>query len=234
MRGLKNFDREFEVTNRLRAERTQYLLNAACVAGTTRFVVQSFTGWPNERSGGPVKSESEPLDSNPPETMRRTLEAIRRLEEMVSNATGMTGIVLCYGAFYGLGTSVTHGGEIIEAVRLRKLPVIGDGRGVWSWLHIDDCGRATQIAIERGPAGIYNIVDDEPAEVSVWLPYLARVLGARPPLHLPVWPGRLFVGDAGISLMTRIRGSSNAKARQVLNWQPACTSWREGFRYRLA
>jgi 2-alkyl-3-oxoalkanoate reductase len=230
VRSLKKFDEEFALTNRLRTEGTEHLLAAARSAGTRSFIAQSYTGWPNMREGGRVKTEDEPLDPHPPKTMRRTLDAIRQLETMVSSASHMTGIVLRYGSFYGPGTLLAPGGDVVEAVRQRKFPVIGDGAGVWSFIHVDDAANATRLAIERGASGIYNIVDDEPAEVSAWLPDLARAIGAKPPYHLPAWLGRLVIGEAGISMMTKVRGSSNAKAKLALNWQPGYASWRDGFR----
>jgi len=233
MHDVKNFDREFETTNKLRTEGTQYLLEAAQAAGASRFVAQSFTGWTNDRTGDRIKNEEDPLDPDPPKAMRNTLEAIQRLEEMVLNATGLTGIVLRYGSFYGPGTSLGEGGEIVEMVRAGKFPLVGDGAGVWSFLHIDDAAQATRLAIERAPAGKYNIVDDEPAEISEWLPYLAQTVGGKPPHHLPNWLGKIAIGESGLSLMTQIRGSSNATAKSILEWQPKYPSWREGFRRGL-
>jgi len=234
IRSLKNFDEQFALTNRLRTEGTEYLLAAARAVGAHRFIAQSYTGWPNIREGGRVKTEDDPLDPNPPQAMRKTFDAIRQLETMVSGASGITGIILRYGSFYGPGTSVALNGEIVGLVRQRKFPIFGDGAGVWSFTHIDDAANATRLAIERGPSGIYNIVDDEPAEVSVWLPELARAVGAKPPYHLPAWLGRLVIGDAGTSMMTAVRGSSNAKAKRVLGWQPMYATWRDGFRGGLA
>ncbi|HYT21006.1 MAG TPA: NAD-dependent epimerase/dehydratase family protein [Candidatus Polarisedimenticolia bacterium] len=197
-------------------------------------MAQGFTGWPSERSGGRIKSEADPLDANPPASMRRALQAIRRLEVMVSTASELAGVVLRYGLFYGPSTSVSHEGEFIEAARHRKFPIIGGDAGVWSWIHIDDCARATQIAVQSATSsGIYNIVDDEPAEVSVWLPYLAQALGAKAPLRVPAWIGRLLVGEPIVLFMTKIRGSSNALAKRVLKWQPQYASCREGFRSGL-
>jgi len=234
MRNLKHFDREFEITNRLRTEVTEYLLDAAHACGSERFIAQSYGSWPNERKGGRVKSEDDPLDSEPPASMRRSLDAIRRLEQMVPSAVGLTGIVLRYGAFYGPGTSMGAGGEITELVRQRMFPVFGDGAGVWSFIHIADAARATRLAVEHGPVGIYNIVDDEPAEASVWLPDFARAIGAKPPYRLPAWIGRLFIGEAGVLMMTKIRGSSNQKASDILGWRPIFRSWRDGFRNGLS
>jgi nucleoside-diphosphate-sugar epimerase len=234
MRDLKHFDREFEVTNRLRTEGTEHLLAAAQAAGAERFVAQSFTGWPNARSGDRLKDENDELDSNPPEAMSRSLEAIRRLEAMVSSAPHLTGVVLRYGALYGPGTSLGEGGEMTELARQRKLPIFGEGTGVWSFLHIDDAAQAALLAMERGNSGLYNIVDDEPAEVSDWLPDLARALGAKPPRHLPAWLGRLLIGEAGLSMMNSIRGSVNTKAKRLLRWQPLHPNWREGFRRGLS
>lgn len=229
MRTLKNFDHEFALTNRLRTEGTRNLLAAARAMGTRRFVAQSYAGWPNIREGGRVKTEDDPLDPNPPQLARQTFDAIRQLEAMVSGASGMTGIVLRYGSFYGPGTSIAPDGSIVQLVRQRRFPIFGDGGGVWSFIHIDDAAHATALAIERGPAGIYNIVDDEPAEVSVWLPELAKTVGAKPPCHLPVWLGQLVIGETGMSMMMKVRGSSNAKAKRVLGWQPIYPSWRDGF-----
>jgi 2-alkyl-3-oxoalkanoate reductase len=230
VRSFKNVDREFALTNALRTDGTRYLLAAAHAAGVRRFVAQSYTGWPNRREGGRVKTEDDPLDPHPPRLMTHTLDAIRQLEAAVSNVPGMTGVVLRYGSFYGPGTSLGADGEITEMVRRRRLPIVGGGTGVWSFTHIVDAAAAARLAAEGGPGGIYNIVDDEPAEVSTWLPYLARAIGARPPYRVPAWLARSIIGDAMLAMMTSIRGSSNAKAKRVLGWQPVYKTWREGFR----
>jgi nucleoside-diphosphate-sugar epimerase len=233
MGNLKNLDKEFALTNRLRTEGTEYLLAAAREVGARTFVAQSYTGWPNIREGGRIKTEDDPLDPNPPGAMRRTLAAIRQLEAMVAHASELSGIVLRYGSFYGPGTVIALNGAIVQMVRQRKFPIVGGGGGVWSFIHIDDAASATRLAIEQGPAGIFNIVDDEPAEVAVWLPELARAVNGRPPFHLPVWLGRIMIGESGVSMMTQVRGSSNAKAKKVLGWQPRFPTWREGFRQGL-
>jgi nucleoside-diphosphate-sugar epimerase len=191
-------------------------------------IVQSFTGWPNAREGGPVKDESDPLDSAPPAAMRETLAGIRYLEQTVREAEGIEGVVLRYGSLYGPGTVTS--GEIADLIRKRRLPLIGDGAGVWSFLHVDDAAGATVAALDRGGPDVYNVVDDDPAPVSDWLPYLADVLGAKPPRRVPVWLGRIAAGEVVVSTMTRIRGSSNAKAKRELGWEPRYASWREGFR----
>ena len=234
MASLRNIDEIMALTNRLRTEGTEYLLAAARAAGAKRFVAQSFTGWPNAREGSRVKTEDDPLDAHPAPTMARTLEAIRSLESMVLGATGLEGVVLRYGAFYGPGTGLGLGGEVVEAIRRRRFPIVGGGTGVWSFVHVVDAAEAAHVAIERGPAGLYNIVDDEPAEVSLWLPELARAVGAQPPYHVPSWVGRLAIGEAGVRMMTEQRGSSNAKARRLLGWQPIWASWRGGFHYGLS
>ena len=234
LRNFKKIAQEMALTNRLRTEGIEYLLEAARAAGASRFIAQSYSGWPNIREGGRVKTEDDSLDPHPPESMKETLAAIRQLEANVVSAGHLTGIVLRYGSFYGPGTSIEPGGDIVERVRQRKFPIVGNGSGVWSFVHIDDVANATRLAIESGPAGIYNIVDDDPAEVSLWLPEMARVIGAKPPYHVPVWLGRLVIGDAGVSMMTKVRGSSNAKAKRILKWQPAYPTWREGFRAALA
>ena len=230
----KHFDDEFALTNRLRTEALDHLLDGARAAGARRVVAQSYTGWTNPRTGAPLKTEADPLDPNPPATMRRTLEAIRHVETAVAGAKEFEGLALRYGPLYGPGTSLGLGGAQIEPIRKRQFPIIGDGGGIWSFLHIEDAAEATAIAIERGPAGMYNIVDDDPAPVREWLPYLAALIGAKPPRHLPVWLGRLAVGEAGVLLMTQTQGSSNAKAKRDLGWSPCWPSWREGFRAALA
>lgn len=231
--SFKNFDREFALTNALRTDGTTHLLAAAHAAGARRFIAQSYTGWPNIREGGRVKTEDDPLDPHPPRTMTQTLDAIRQLEAAVSSPSGITGIVLRYGSFYGPGTSLGIDGEITQMVRQRKFPIVGGGTGVWSFTHIDDAAGAAQLVVEQGAGGIYNIVDDEPAEVSVWLPELARAIGARPPYRVPVWLVRPMLGEAMLEIVTSARGSSNAKAKRLLGWQPIYASWRDGFRRGL-
>jgi nucleoside-diphosphate-sugar epimerase len=231
--SLRNFDKVFALTNQLRTRGTEYLVAAARQAGTRHMIVQSFTGWPNARAGSAVKTETDPLDPTPPVTMKRTLDSIRVLEQAVLSISDMHAVVLRYGAFYGPGTSIAAGGDIVEMVRRRRFPIIGNGAGVWSFIHIDDVAAATAQALEGGPSGVYNIVDDEPAPVRVWLPELALILGARPPIYVPEWVARLLVGESGVSMMTRIRGSSNEKARRLLGWSPIYSSWREGFRKEL-
>jgi nucleoside-diphosphate-sugar epimerase len=226
---LRRFDRWFAETNALRTRGTEHLLAAARAAGVERFVAQSYTGWTNSRSGGPVKSEADPLDPNPPKAQRQSLAAIRFLERVMAEAP-LAGIVLRYGNFYGPGASE----PLVELVRQRRFPIIGAGGGVWSWIHLDDAAAATLAALERGERGVYNVVDDEPAAVSEWLPYLAEAVGARPPLRVPAWLGRLAAGEAAVRWMTEGRGASNEKAKRELDWRPAWRSWREGFRGGLS
>lgn len=231
---LKHFDDDFAQTNRLRTDGTMYLLAAARAAGASSVVAQSYSGWPNARHGSRVKTEADPLDRHPPKAMSKTLDAIRALEDMVTQASELKGTVLRYGSLYGPGTSLSADGEIVALIRRRRFPVIGSGTGVWSFIHVDDAARATQLALERGVIGTFNIVDDDPAEVSAWLPELARAVGARPPVRLPEWIGRLAIGSVGVSLMTSVRGSSNAKAKRELGWTPTYASWRDGFRHSLS
>lgn len=232
-RNLKKFDDELAETNRLRTKGTDHLLDAARAAGAARFIAQSFTGWPNERSGARVKNESDPLDADPVPAARSTVAAISYVETVVPAAPGMAGVVLRYGSFYGPGTSLGEGGDLLAMVRRRRLPVVGAGTGVWSMIHVDDAARATRCALHRGEAGLYNIVDDEPAEVAEWLPYLAKCVGAKPPMRLPAWLVKPMIGEQGVSLMTQIRGSSNAKAKRELDWQLTYPTWRDGFRIGL-
>jgi len=232
--NVRQFDREFELTNRLRTQGTDNLIVAAQAAGTSRFVAQSYAAWPYTRVGGPIKSESDPLDPHPPAAMRKTLEAIVHLEVAVLGAQGMKGIVLRYGAFYGPGTSFGLGGSVFEDIRRRRFPVVDGGGGVWSFVHIDDAAQATLAAVERDVSGIYNITDDQPARVSEWLPYLAEALAAPPPRHVPRFLARLAVGEPGIVLMTEVRGASNTKAKRELSWHPHWSSWRDGFLEEIA
>lgn len=226
---IRNFDRSFATTNRLRTEGTDILLAAGRAGGVRRFIAQSYTSWPYARTGGPVKSEEDPLDPTPAPGMRESLNAIRHLEAAVIGADWTEGIVLRYGGFYGPGTSLHPGGEQWEQVRKRKFPVIGDGGGIWSFVHIADAAEATAIAVDRGERGIYNIVDDEPAPVADWLPVLAEKAGAPKPLRVPKFIGRLAAGQAGVMMMTETRGACNAKAKRELGWQPRHPSWRTGF-----
>ena len=234
LNSLRDFDRAFEVTNRLRTEGTDNLLAGARAAGARRFVAQSYAGWPYTRSGGPVKTEDDPLDPEPVASMSRTLAAIRRLEDTVTGTPEIDGIVLRYGGFYGPGTGMSAGGDQVEMLRKRRFPIIGDGDGVWSFVHIDDAAAATVAALERGAPGIYNVVDDEPAPVRDWLPVLAAAAEAKPPRRLPRWLARLAAGEALTTMMTEIRGASNAKAKRELDWRPAHPSWRAGFAEALA
>src|SRR5436853_5231245 len=214
--NLGRFDRAFAPTNRLRTEGTDNLLAGARAAGVGRFVAQSYAGWPARPVGGPVKTEDDPLDPNPPEGFRRTLDGIRHLEAAVTGAEGIEGLALRYGGFYGPGTSLAEDGSALEVVRKRRFPIVGSGGGIWSFAHIDDVATATLAALERGAPGIYNVVDDEPSPVSVWLPFLADAVGAKRPRHVPLWLGRLLAGEVGVAMMTRVRGASNAKAKREL------------------
>lgn len=225
---LRRFDRAFAVTNRLRTDGTDHLIAAAAAAGVRCMVAQSYCGWPYARTGGPIKSESDPLDSSPPRSQRRTFSAIRHLEAAVTGASGMTGIVLRYGAFYGPNTGMLLQ-TVVDEIRRRRLPLIGDGGGWWSFLHVEDGATATLAAIERGVAGIYNIVDDEPAPAREWLPALTQMVGAKAPRRVPAFVARLLAGSAIVTMMTESRAGSNAKAKRELGWQPRYASWRQGF-----
>ena len=227
---VRHFDRTFEETNRLRTEATDHLLAAGRATGVKRFIAQSYAGWPSARTGGPVKSEDDPLDPSPPGGLRQSFEAIRYLERAVTGADWTEGIVLRYGGFYGPGTSLSpEGGEQTKQIRARRFPVVGDGGGVWSFVHIEDAADATVAAVTRGRPGIYNIVDDDPAPVAEWLPAAASAVGAKPPRHVPRWLGRLVAGEVGVVIMTDVRGASNDKAKRELGWAPRHPSWREGF-----
>jgi nucleoside-diphosphate-sugar epimerase len=224
MRSLRKPDQVFAVTNELRTRGTDSLLAAAARAGTRRVIAQSAER-ANERSGGPVKSEEDPLDPRPVPSSARIVAAIRHVETTVP-LVAPEGIVLRYGSFYGPGAS----DPLLDMVRKRQLPVIGGGTGIWSFIEITDAAAATLAAVGRGAPGVYNVVDSDPAPVAKWLPYLAEVAGAKPPLRVPAWLGRLLAGEFVVAQMTSARGSSNEKARKELGWEPRYASWREGFR----
>jgi 2-alkyl-3-oxoalkanoate reductase len=224
MRSLRNLDKVFAATNELRTRGTDNLLAAAARAGTRRVIAQSNTNM-TACSGAPVQTEEDPLDSRPVRSAAGTVAAVKHVEEAVPGAVP-EGIVLRYGNFYGPGAS----DFLVEMVRKRQFPVIGGGAGIWSFIEIADAAAATVAAVGRGAPGVYNIVDSDPAPVAEWLPYLAKVAGAKPPLRLPVWLGRLLAGDFVVSQMTEARGSSNEKAKKELGFEPRYASWREGFR----
>jgi 2-alkyl-3-oxoalkanoate reductase len=221
LRDFKHFDRSFAQTNRLRTEGTDALLGAAGEAGVRRFVAQSFASARYARTGGPVKTEDDPLEPTPVPAMRETSAAMRYLDETVVAAGG---VALRYGGFYGSSND-----GMGEPVRKRQFPIVGEGEGVTSFVHLDDAAAATVAAVERDAAGVYNIVDDEPAPVREWLPVLAEALGAKPPRHFPRWLAKLFAGEGMVMLGTEARGASNAKAKRELGWEPRYRSWREGF-----
>jgi nucleoside-diphosphate-sugar epimerase len=223
----RHMERDFAATNRLRTEGTDHLLSAARALGVRRFVAQSNAAVYG-RTGDSVKGEDASPDRAPIPQLRPNIEALLHLERSVLDADWTEGIVLRYGWFYGPGTSLAAGEELPEALRKRRFPVVGGGGAVWSFIHIEDAAEATVAAIERGTRGIYNVVDDDPATVSDWLPALAAEVGAKKPLRVPRFVGRLAAGPAGVVMMTELRGASNAKAKQELAWQPAHPSWRQG------
>jgi nucleoside-diphosphate-sugar epimerase len=221
VRFSRKFDRAFAQTNRLRTEGTDALLAAAREAGVRRIVFQSFASYRYAREGGPVKTEDDPLEPAPLPSMREGFAAMRYLDEAVTEAGG---IALRYGIFYGAAND-----GLIEPVRKRQLPIVGDGGGISSFIHLDDAAAATVLALDHDGRGIYNVVDDDPAPVREWLPVLAEALGAKPPRHFPRWLARLFAGDAAAMMGTSARGASNAKAKRELGWELRYPSWRRGF-----
>jgi nucleoside-diphosphate-sugar epimerase len=228
---MRHFARDFAQTNRLRTEGTDHLLAAGRAAGVRRFVAQSYAAGVFARRGGPVKSEEDPLDSSPPDQVRATIEAIRHVEDSVTGADWTEGVALRYGYFYGPGTTLSLGpeGTLVQAIRKRQLPLVGDAQGMWPFIHVEDAAEATVNAIEGRGRGVFNVVDDEPAAVADWLPAAAEAVGAPAPWRVPRWLGRLFAGEFATVMMTEARGASNAKAKQQLAWAPRHASWREGF-----
>jgi nucleoside-diphosphate-sugar epimerase len=233
--GVRDFERAFAQNARLRSDGTDILLSASRAAGVRRFVAQSFAGFLIGSNTKGVLTEDDPLDPAPPRPFRNVVRADRHLEEVVTGASWLEGIVLRYGGFYGPETSISlrPPGVQSELVRKRQFPIIGDGGGYCSFIHIDDAATATLAAIERGRRGIYHVTDDEPARASEWLPALASALGAKPPLRVPRWLGRLAAGPAAVIMMTEASGASNARARRELAWAPRYSTWREGFVHGL-
>jgi len=227
--NFRRFDQTFALTNRFRTRTLDTMLAAARSIGVRRFIAQSYCGWPYAREGSPVKTEDDPLDPTPPASFRESLAAIRYLEDTIRQARDIQAFALRYGNLYGPGTDISAEGTVADLVSRRKLPLFGSGAGVWSFIHVRDAASATVAAMSRGSPGIYNVVDDEPVPVNVWLPALANALGARPPRRLPAWVGALLLGDGGLSMMTLARGGSNAKSKRELAWQPSFASWRRGF-----
>ena len=219
-----------KLTNRLRTEGTDHLLAAGRAVGARRFVAQSFGAFRYARTGGPVQTEADPLDPNPPAPLRPVVEALLYLEDAVTTIDWGEGLAFRYGGFYGPGTGISLAPDAVmaAAVRKRRFPIVGDGGGVWSHVHVEDAAAATAIAVERGQPGVYYIVDDEPAPVREWLPVLASALGAKPPRRVPRWLGRLLAGEAATVMMTDVRGASNEKAKRELGWQLRYPSWRQG------
>ena len=220
-----------KMTNRLRTEATDHLLAAGRAVGAKRFVAQSFAGFRFARTGGPVQTEADPLDPAPPGGLGEVQAAYVYLEEAVTTIEWGEGLALRYGGFYGPGTGISLDPDALMAapVRKRQFPIVGDGGGVWSYVHIEDAAAATASAVERGRPGVYNVVDDEPAPVRDWLPVLASALDAKPPRRIPRWLGRLAAGEMATVMMTDVRGASNAKAKRELGWQLRYPSWRQGF-----
>jgi nucleoside-diphosphate-sugar epimerase len=224
--NMRRFAKSFETTNRLRTEGTDNLLAAAREAGVRRFIAQSYAGWPFARTGRPIKTEDEPLDPNPVPATRAAFEAIAYLEQATIANKWTDGIVLRYGSFYGPRTGLDVEGDQLALLRRGRWPVIGDGGAIWSFIHVADAADATVAALERGKHGIYHVVEDDPPTVAEFLPVVAERIGARPPMRVPRWLGRLLAGEAGTVLMTEIRGASNEKAKRELGWTPR-HNWRE-------
>jgi nucleoside-diphosphate-sugar epimerase len=225
---LRRFDKWFDLTNRLRTRGTENLLAAAQATGVRRLVVQSFVGWNLAPTGGPIKTEDDPLDPEPLRWQRESMAAIRFLETAVP-AAPLDGIVLRYGALYGPGGS----DDMVKLVKARKFPIVGAGGGIWSFTHLDDAATAAIVAAEQGGHGIYHVVDDDPAPSAVWLPEFAEAIGAKPPRRVPVWLARIVAGEVPVRWMTEGRGASNARFKAEFGWEPIWPSWRQGFRHAL-
>jgi nucleoside-diphosphate-sugar epimerase len=226
----RKIERDFELNDRLRSEGTRHLVNAARAEGATRIIAQSIAFAYAPGPPGTVHDEGDPLYLDAPRAFARSANSVADLERTV---LGADGVVLRYGYFYGPGSSISRAGSVGEDVTRRRLPIVGGGRGVWSFIHIDDAAQATVAALTSGAAGPYNVVDDDPAPVSEWIPALARALGAPRPLRIPALLARPLAGSYGVMTMTRAQGASNELAKRELGWQPAYPSWREGFQSAL-
>jgi len=237
-RDMRHPERSFAatMTNRLRTEATDHLLAAGRAVGARRVVAQSFGAFRFARTGGPVQTEADPLDPDPPRALGTAQAGYLYLERAVTTIEWGEGLALRYGGFYGPGTSISLAPDAVMAapIRKRRLPIIGNGGGVFSHVHIEDAAAATAVAVERGRPGVYNVVDDEPAPVREWLPVLASALGAKPPRRVPRWLGRLAAGEMATVMMTEVRGASNEKVKRELGWEPRYASWRQGFARGLA
>ena len=233
VRDMRHPDRSFAatMTNRLRTEGTDHLLAAGRAVGARRFVAQSIAAFRFARTGAPVQTEADPLDPDPPAGLQAPQAAILYLERAVTRIEWGEGLALRYGSFYGPGTGISLAADAVMAapIRKRRFPIVGDGGGVWSHVHIEDAAAATAVAVERGRPGIYNVVDDDPAPVREWLPVLASALDAKPPWRIPRRLARLAAGETATLMMTDVRGASNEKAKRELGWTPAYASWRQGF-----
>jgi nucleoside-diphosphate-sugar epimerase len=225
---LRQYDRQMECTNRLRTEGTDNLIAGAQRVGTRRFITQSFAGPSYAHVGDRAKSEEDPFDSTPPKQLRRSLDALRHLESVVTASFPQDGVILRYGWFYGPGTSIARNGAMAEAAKKRMLPIIAGGTGVWSFIHVDDAAAATVAAVDA-PTGVYNIADDEPALVHDWICLLAKITRAKPPLEIPAWIARWLIGDHGVAIVRDNRGILNQKAKRIFDWTLKYPSWRDGF-----
>ena len=223
---IKHMDRWFAITNRLRTEGTDHLLAAAEAAGVSQFVAQGYASWNGIREGGWVKTEQDPLDPLDGTTAQPVMAAVRHVEDVVPKAGGA---VLRYGGLYGPGAT----DDQVELIRKRQFPLVGAGAGYSSWVHLDDAASAAVLAVEQNATGVFNIVDDEPAPASQWLPYLAACAGAKRPMRVPAWLARLLAGDVAVVMMTQGRGFSNAKAKRELGWRLRFPTWRQGFKEGL-
>jgi nucleoside-diphosphate-sugar epimerase len=223
---LRHFDRWFALTNRLRTEGTDHLLAAAEATGVSTFVAQGYASWNGIREGGWVKTEQDPLDLEAGTSAEPGMKALRHLEDAV---TGAGGAVMRYGALYGPGAT----DDQVELIRKRQFPLVGNGAGYSSWVHLDDAASAAVLAVEQAAKGVFNAVDDDPAPASEWLPYLAASAGAKRPMRVPKWLARMLAGEVAVIMMTQGRGFSNAKAKRELGWKLRYPSWRQGFKEGL-
>jgi 2-alkyl-3-oxoalkanoate reductase len=226
----RKMERDFAANDRLRSEGTRILVDAAQSAGAKRVIAQSVAFAYAPGTPGMLHDEGDPLWLDSPKAYRRTAHALAELETTVLAADG---IVLRYGYFYGPGSAISSSGAMGEDVVRRRLPIVGDGGGVWSFVHVDDAAAATAAALDRGASGVYNVVDDEPARVADWIPALAQALGAPPPRRVPAMIARLAAGEFAVASMTRAQGASGARAKHELGFAPRYPSWREGFRTAL-
>jgi nucleoside-diphosphate-sugar epimerase len=229
----RKLEEEYEKNDRVRREGARNLLEAARAAGARRLVAQGIAFWYAPTGDGTLHGEDDPLFTDAPEPIGTSVRNMLATEEIVLGDDAIEGVVLRYGFFYGPGTWYAPDGFLGSLTRRWLNPIVGRGTGVFPFVHVDDAASATVAAL-TGPPGVYNVVDDDPAPMSVWMPEYAEALGARKPLRAPTAVAKVVAGRGPVDWQDQLEGADNAKAKRELGWQPRYPSWRTGFREGLA